>query len=425
MDEIFPHIDDPFERWITRAIGLAPSLHLPLDFIEEAAAIVRSAFGEEWIRKSLARPTHTPLVRIYRHPVLDAFSAPGPNQCVELLELAVYLKRLIGVKNLEQVIKSMKSQYAPGLLQLAHAYRFLRLGAVNMLLEPSVEGGRLADIAFDLMGRNYLVECYIPRSSHVGQSLDEMQRVAKPVMQAFSKLERKLRLSIRLQRSIGAVERRAVQRLALETVKALGASMSVEQEDANAKILLEDIGAEQADDDFPKKGEGFHLYGGADWGICSSPSTIGSLVETIQTGKEHETLGRGSRLFLWAPPEERREPSSEERVLELVRKIDDKLSQTRDSRRQALRIVIVKAPSEALAKDQEATEICSRIQHEIIPRHDRVAAIFITARAWTPDQRYRYFGKILLGKRGEELVPSLVLALNVDERFKDILTDYN
>ncbi len=158
MAHKFPSIEDPFERWVTRAVGAAKHLNLPLAFIEEAAAIIRSAFGEEWIRQSLARPTYTPIISLHRHPVLDGLATAGPSQCVELLELAVYLKRLVGVRNLERVVKAMRKQYAPGFLQLAYAYRFLKVGATGMILEPSAESGRLADIACNLLGRRYLVE---------------------------------------------------------------------------------------------------------------------------------------------------------------------------------------------------------------------------------------------------------------------------
>jgi len=84
----------------------------------------------------------------------------------------------------------------------------------------------------------------------------------------------------------------------------------------------------------------------------------------------------------------------------------------------------VKAPPEARGKDEETVNICSRIQQEIIPRHERVAAIFIIDRVWTSQNRFKYMGKILLGRTGERLPGPVWLAMNIEERFKDILSDW-
>ncbi len=55
----------------------------------------------------------------------------------------------------------------------------------------------------------------------------------------------------------------------------------------------------------------------------------------------------------------------------------------------------------------------------------QIAAIFVTDRVWTPEHRFRYVGKVLLGREHERLPGQIWLALNIEERFTDILGDWN
>lgn len=47
-------------------------------------------------------------------------------------------------------------------MQLAFAYRFQRIGAEAMELEPPVAGGRVSDLSFCLDSNNYLANCARP-----------------------------------------------------------------------------------------------------------------------------------------------------------------------------------------------------------------------------------------------------------------------
>ena len=177
-------IGDPFEFFVKQAYTLYRELSIPLDFAHEAIAIIKMAFGEEWLREKVRTKTRATALPLRTHPLGNYLAVSGPRDIVDILELAVYIRRLWNVPRLMDVLNSMKEDYGPGYMQLAYAYRLVRAGASNIQLEPEAEGGRKADIYFELSGVPYLVECYIPQVEHEDSS-QELQYSVEPIFRAI------------------------------------------------------------------------------------------------------------------------------------------------------------------------------------------------------------------------------------------------
>jgi hypothetical protein len=158
-------IGDPF-RFLERQAGaFCQQCSFPKDFIPEGIDILRSVFGESWIRDQVAKRVSEGSYRAPKHPIARHFSTGGKSDIAELLELAAYIKSLVRVPRLSDVINHMKNapEYRTSLLQLAYAYRFRRVGATDLQLEPTADGGRLGDFAFTIEKMGIIAECYVPR----------------------------------------------------------------------------------------------------------------------------------------------------------------------------------------------------------------------------------------------------------------------
>src|SRR6266508_2196310 len=121
MPEDYPELEigDPFDFFIRQAHRLSRTLFLPIENVAEVVEIVRGAFGDAWIRgKVESRTQGTPLPE-YTHTLGRCFGIAGDSQVVSVFEIAVYLKHLCRVYNLQQVIDNMRAQWGAGLLQLA------------------------------------------------------------------------------------------------------------------------------------------------------------------------------------------------------------------------------------------------------------------------------------------------------------------
>src|SRR5690349_24675250 len=91
-------IGDPFEFFEEQAYALHRELALPTGFVPEALAIVKGAFGESWLRTQVETKTRAMPLPLNVHPLGGCFAVRGPSDIVEVLELAVYIKRLIRIQ---------------------------------------------------------------------------------------------------------------------------------------------------------------------------------------------------------------------------------------------------------------------------------------------------------------------------------------
>lgn len=417
-------IGDPFLFMERQAYAMQTELRLPTDFIPAAIDIVKGAFGEEWLRDRAHAKTRATPIPLSDHPLGTCFAVAGPTDIVEILELAVYIKRLARVPRLDVVVRAMRDRYGPGLLQLAYAYRFQRLGATSLELEPEAAGGRYADISFELSGAPYLVECYIPEVKHEDSS-QELQYSTKTIFDALGQRANRLaRVCIRLRRPINAEDRKRIQQVTVGAIRTMGDRALVEVQDEAAAISIEDISDMTTDTDFPRpgqpRGSSARLYGDAFWGMSEESVAVGE-IPAIRRGAASAPKP-SNRVFVWRASEEEIPQPFEARVKELVEKISDKLAQTRrddDTRR----IVVASIP-EAVDPDSGARRLVRSVYDRLLPKHRGVAAVVLTARVWTTAKRHQYRGFVLFGEEGQRLPIDSFNRLQELEGEADILQDW-
>ena len=413
-------IGDPFQHWTRQAYALAAQLHLPVDFIDEARSIVASAFTREWLESVFERPVprgSLPTKRV--HPLEALFSVAGPSQIVELIELAVYLKHLAPSTNIGEVIAVMKDNYQTGLLQLAYAYRFKRVGGKNIELEPRTDRGK-SDIYFEYAGRSYLTECYVPKLQPDSYSYHRMSKPFQRALAACKDIKARLRVCIRLKRSITTKEAKSFAAwLSQEIRTSGGAPATVEHELANC--ALERISDADEHVDFPVPGERFRLYGDADFGL--EPHAVAAVdIPRLRVGEAVQKL-KGSRIFVWLPPNEGHHMTEDEWVSELAKRLPKKISQTKRINDTPGRVVVAEAS--LFRDDQAATlRVARRVQMDLVPRHHGLSAIILTQRYWMRMKRYQFHGQFLLGRDNCALPSQLFTDMNEAEQQSDVLWDY-
>lgn len=424
MKQPIPELDigDPFVHFAKQAYRNANRFGVPSEFIDESIAIVRGAFGDDWLQSQFDKSEkELPVLLLRRHPLMECFTIAGEEQIKEVMELAVYLKHLSKVKNVDYVIAQMRDKYHSGLLQLAYAYRFLKLGAADLTLEPPSSRGRKSDIRFELLNMPILVECYIPKAKENNSSL-ELHHSVGPIADALKGKQGAYRVCIRLKSSIDAKDRKRIERAVISMVHALGDPEQMEKSDESADILIEPV-ADGADEvDFPQGSGPWRMYGGADWSAHFGYCTRQEIQET-RNGLDRR-YKMGSRLFVWRPPGEKGEPSLEQRVERLERKISRKLSQANPRDKATKRILIISV-EEGKHENYDHLRVCNELHPRILRRHSNVFLVILTARVWTTENDYRYPAISLCGP-GENSILSLALVkeLSALEQRHDILGDW-
>lgn len=415
-------IGDPFDHFAKQAFRNATKSRFPIQFINEAIAIVRTAFGENWVRKMFEKNRGaTPIRPLSKHPLADCFTIAGESQIAEVLELAIYLKKLAKVRNIDYVITQMKDKYYSGLLQLAYAYRFLRIGASELELEPPTSKGKKADIFLKFENLPCLVECYIPRSKIVETSI-ELEYSIYPIFDALKSKKGIYRVSIRLKKSIRPRDRKEIEKKVIELVNNINGQESVKTEDDLAEILIENISKMREETDFPNQRGPWKVYGGADWGVNQSFADL-QKIQGIRDGLKDERK-RGNRIFVWRPEAEKKRDSLEERINTLTKKISKKLTQVKSEGSKTKRIIIVSV-GEGKHQNRDDLKICTELGRRIVIGHSNVLMLILTSRVWSIRHRHKYAGVSSFGA-GLNLVPvqSLFKKLSVLEDEHDILEDW-
>lgn len=417
---------DPFEYWIKQAYKFEKEINLPADFATEAIAIIKGAFGEQWIRDELKRRDRSaPFLRLREHPIANCFTSPAEPQLVKIFELAIYIKKLIRCRELYQVIKQMKdeNQFATGLLQLAFAYRFQKLDAKNIELEPDADKGRKGDIYFEYGGNKFMVECYIPHTSSTMRTSFELHNSIGPIFDVIDKYKLILRVSIKLKRSITVIDRREIEKTVTHLIDKIGDQKHISTEVDSANITIDNIQDLKEDNDFPKsKNKDMDLYGGADWGVNQQRVHI-EQIQNARDGKLANTK-RLSRVLVWEPECEKKEPDILERVEELTDKIEKKLSQTKKSEKSIKRLLIVGITEARDKKNKNVLLAFRKIQHNIVRAHLDVAGVFMASRNWTTRSRYQYSGILLTGRAKDSLAERFFEEFNILEADVDLLEDW-
>ncbi|MCK5614097.1 hypothetical protein KAR91_70185 [Candidatus Pacearchaeota archaeon] len=417
-------IKEPFEYWKNQGYKFSKKIKLPVGFLSEALAIIKGAFNEQWICDQLETKSRgVPFFCLRKHQIVNCFLSPAESDLVGIIELAIYIKKLIHVKNLEQVLTQMKDsgQYMTGLLQLAFAYRFLKLGAKNIEFEPEARNGRRGDIYFELNDIPHMVECFISQYSYPVRTSLDILNCTSAIFDVIKAVHGRMRVCIKLKKSITPNDRRDIEKTTKELIREISGKKQISGLTECAEILVEDLKDLEEDVDFPKENKRpMVLYGGADWGLNNQQVTL-SQIQGVRDGtvKNNKKL---SRLFVWEPEEEKSMPTINERVEELTRKIEKKLLQTKRKGIGTKRIVITQI-AEARESDKETHTSFKKIQNKIIKSHLNVAALILVSRDWMENFRYQYRGVFLMGKKKDSLSAELFNKYNELEGETDILQD--
>lgn len=413
-------IGDPRDHWISQSHQLASKLSLPVDFINETRDIVEGAFGCDWLSEIFGKPRskHTLVPKAHHH--LDTlFGVAGECQVVELIELAVYLKRLAICPNVADVINVMKNHYATGFLQLAYAYRFQRAGAENIELEPPTDRGK-SDIFFVYGNQPFLVECYVPSIADKTNSIENLRKCSGMVFRACDANSDQLRVSIRLKQSISVQQGKQLGWwLANQIRRCTSGHLTAEHEFAQCDVKP----VESSDDetDCPRPMNPQELRDAPD--IVISPYSVPvSDIEKVRLG-EPVRRRDGSRLLIWRPESERKELTEAEYIEELDKRISEKLKQTKRKSDNPARLVIAQV-AKFMGDEDRALRVSRKLQQNLMPRYENVSAILLVQRSWVRESRYQFHGVILGGRRATSCPEKLFEIINTQEQNEDILADW-
>ena len=392
---------------------MAKKLKLPIAFIDEAIHIIEGAFGNTWLESISKKINRSePILPFKTHPIGNYLSIGDEASVVNLLELALYLKKACRLKNFEDVIKIIKDDFSTGLLQVAYAFRFSLLGVSNLEFEPVLDSKRKGDISFELCGNEYVAECFVPRFRSKDSS-KEMQYVIDSAFEALKSIKGKKRVSIRLKERINAQKRKIIGRELITLIQRSDGVDIIKSDISSASIIIEDISSEAKDEDFPKLPGEIKLYGDADWGINISTYHASDL-DSIRRG-EVKPGERTHRIFVWKCKEEKQiekeESSPEVKAKTLSRKINRKLDQIKLDKRKKRKILICQA-HEGMIQDLDSYKVVSNIQRKIILKRSDIAALFLTKRYWADKNRFQYTGSILYGDSSDHCFEKEMMKLN-------------
>ena len=170
--------------------------------IDEITNVVEVALGREWLEKQARQKERLPMVGMQgKHALGQMVALPSVENVARLLALGVYLRRCASISGFQRVVEQLRAgpQYEGGELQLGLAYRLLRLGIRGVELEPDVDKGRKCDLAFDLEGATYLVECYQPCRPRFAEYEELLRSTSTRIYDLAAEQRRRLIVHIQLR----------------------------------------------------------------------------------------------------------------------------------------------------------------------------------------------------------------------------------
>jgi hypothetical protein len=409
----------PLDHWAYRADRRAGILRLRRDFIAEARDIVVDAFDREWLEEEFRRSPQG-FGFVSPHPMVENFMVAGDPQISEIMEIAVYLKRLAGTPGLADVTRMIRerAQFATTLLQLAYAYRFKRSGA-TVDFEPEAAKGRKADIGLVIGGSRYLAECYVPEIGGK-TALRELAEYSIPkLFQATNHLGLTARIRLELKRDFETPERINLEVAVREALRKVKEKGRVTTDNSVAMIVVEDISDVNPDPDWPglSVDRPASVPGEADF-VVSEMAVASEDLERVRDGdkiKKH----RGSRILIRWPKAPDQETS--ERTAELSRRLRAKLPQTKAAG--AGRILVAQIP-EAIERGTSDEAVVREVGAELLNKHSGIEAMIFTARVWSERLRFRYQGYVVYPPTSKVVPGPLLETLNQLDRSVDLLEDW-
>jgi hypothetical protein len=382
--------EDATYMWRLRAALQANALGVPLELVGEAAGILTTVFGGEWLDEKCRRIDRGTVFPLRQHPLGSALRIGGESQVVEVLELAAYLKSLTAVSGLEVVTDLLRVQYRSAFLQFAIAHRVLGIGGTELMLEPQAQKGRHGDLRFRFDNEVVMVECYRP--TVVGRPEHHVSRLMNDVLKLFPLDGAPVAVAVHLQTGIDHAARKTIVR----TVERLWRRMQADPEHdpvleridvaviSVAPTVVAPPGADSIlalHPDFPPLPN-----------RASQFSRVGIATrDTLKVVDPTLRVPTGSCIAVWEKKFQHYVDADTTRLgLErLLRKARRKMAQTRGSD-PARRLIVADSwvTDELHHVDADMDQM---VREQLLSQHTGSAALLLTRRHWSSEEkRYRY-----------------------------------
>jgi hypothetical protein len=331
---------------------------------------------------------------------------------------------LLNVEGLKDVISALRGDdtYESALLQLAFAYRFQKMGA-HISLEPAAARGRRGDISLLWQDQTYMVECYVPRMRTDQDLLRDVYAYSlEKVTTAASEAGKVIRALIHFTSYPDTSQRQEIEQATIRLIKDVPPRSSRRISVSCAEVEVQEITG-QPDEDFLEDGTPnehgpyFSLAGGV---MVESETDVETILRP--RGWWSPPMPKRSRVFWSLPP--RQSESLADRSSDLSDRIAKrKLRQTRAEGGTAKRIVIAQIP-EVREQDELARRVARGVQQRLMPRHEGIAVIILTARVWAHARRFRYLAYLLQGVDRDNILHEIYRKIGYIDFTFDVLHDW-
>lgn len=399
-------VGDPIKYFHDRAFHFSDLLGVTGLQINNAMGILINALGQEWLDQAIIKyrnQRYTP-----HHPITEAMHVAGESQIALMLELAAYIKVLANVPGLAEVITSLKDrgQFNSAFLQLAHAYRFNKLGVSKLMLEPSTDSNRKGDIYFEVADDKFIVECF---HEDLGDPMKEFWKVNRITRAVFkmAKWSRSIfRVCIKLEvylSDILSIELASKVR----TLAVAAENHPIEQKTDKYHISAMKVNSTHVMEKMGKAWNTCSSYGECD-GYTQYRLVTKEDVLKVKDGQPINAPGLSRVLFWYRRPAKY---NFDERSEYLCSKLEEKLSQIRQATDQPERIVIAAVP-EGYVNDEISPKIAESVAKRLLPLHLHTAGFILVQRGFVSDtQRHEYRGMILIGNSGHKFMRQLTASM--------------
>ena len=256
-----------------------------------------------------------------------------------------------------------------------------------------MEGGRVSDIEFHRLHRNYVVECYAPDTS--APASDEVHWLTVKTLNVIAHLEGVFSIAIQLHSLPTAAERKRLHARIVATANELDLvdwhggmpppSEMIESDIARVSVsrtLPSRLGEQARASLHPP----FPLLGDPHRFVGTSMVPKSALKGLDPTAIQAPRL---SHVAVWLPADHAGLPEYvDEQVLRLVRKLKQKLGQTRS--RNAHRVLVVDTWT-AGSRFRLSEKAQARVEHALFGGHSNVAGVLLVTRHFDEHvKRHRY-----------------------------------
>lgn len=383
--------------WQAEAHKRAAALRVDPSTINEASGVIRSAFGDRWLQEACARDAGHPLP-LRAHPIGNFLTPPGDNQIIALLELSEYLIAASSSPIIGEILASLKAQYGHTFLQLAFAYRFARIGAINVELEPPVQRGLKGDIACTLNGRRLIAECYIPRVKR--RNLEADWLLQQCLALRHGQHSAVLSVSIKLKVSPNAPQRKTIVRLVRELAAAVDRDIAAgncsirscfAETDAAYISVARSVAVRAGEDSVGVRHPQFPDLNGKQPLLFGRVSVGRATV--IRPGYVPEPIESRDHVAIWLSDEDEAAQSLQRDldapIGELLRKLERKLSQAKLDPDVGRVLIVSSWMTSELQRASPSSQ--AEISRTLFQKHRNVAGILLVLHSYHQDiDRYNY-----------------------------------